>query len=208
MNKRRIICVLIVSAIALCSCSGTKETSAEETDNSKETTTVTSVTSAVESSEETSGSVTGANHPEGFILCDVEDRTFAAEDFTSSEKWVRVQGDDLILGDRTPSSLIEAAQTYPEFAEGDSSQNVTKDIYLPAQADDINISWASSDESVIRCDGKVTLPHEHSKYVLLTATYETDGKEVEAAYVVRVARDMFADIGTDNRTGQGDLKIL
>ncbi len=199
MDKRRIICILMFSAIALCSCSRTKKTSAEETDHSKETTavTATAVTSAVESSEETSGAVTGANHPSGFILSDVEDRTVAAEDFISSEKWIRIQGDDLILGDRTPSSLIEAAQTYPEFAEGDSSQNVTKDIYLPVQADDINISWASSDESVISCDGKVTLPHEHSKYVLLTATYETDGKEVEAAYVVRVARDMFAGIGTD-----------
>ena len=197
MNKRRIVCALIVAAVALCSCSKTNGTSAEDTTHSNETSKVTTeATSASGSSDETVQSSASGNHPAGFILTGVDDDTTAAEDFTSSEKFVRVI-DDLKMGDRTPTVLIRAAQTYPEFAEGDCSDNVTMDINLPTQVDDINVVWASSDESIISCDGHVTPPHEHSKYVLLTATYEQDGAEVEAAYVVRVARDVFADIGTD-----------
>ena len=197
MNKRRIVCALIAAAVALCSCSKTVETSAEDTTHSDETATVTTeVTSTSSSSDETAQSTAGGNHPAGFILTGVDDNTTAAEDFTSSEEFVRVI-DDLKMGDSTPTVLIKAAQTYPEYAEGDCSDNVTKDLGLPTQVDDINIAWDSSDESIISCDGHVTPPNDHSKYVLLTATFEKDGKEVEAAYVVRVARDVFADIGTD-----------
>ncbi len=198
MNNKRIICVLIVSAIALCSCSKTTGTSAEDTTSSKETAAVTTTDTEVSSvsSEETSQSSDSGSHPDGFILTDTFDNSIAAEDFTNSESYVRVI-DDLKMGDRTPSKLIKAAQTYPEYAEGDSSYNVTADLVLPTQVDDIDIVWSSSDESIIGCDGRVTPPHDHSKFVLLTATYETDGAEVEAAYVVRVARDVFADIGTD-----------
>lgn len=199
MNNKRIICALIVAAVALSSCSKSANTSSDETETtkSKETAAVTTTEAdTTASSDESSQPVVTGNHPSGFILTGVDDYSVAAEDFTNSEVYVRVI-DDLKMGDRTPTVLIRAAQTYPEYAEGDCSDNVTKDLVLPTQVDDINVVWASSDESIVGCDGRVTPPHDHSKYVLLTATYEQDGSEVEAAYVVRVARDVFADIGTD-----------
>lgn len=188
MKNRRIVCSLLVCALALCSCSKASET----TESTKTTTSSTTKETTLETAETSEN----GNHPSGFILYDVEDNTTAAEDFTSSEKWVRVK-DDFIYGDGTHTSMIRASQEYPGFAEGDSCDNVTRDLELPTQVDDISIVWASSDESLISCDGKVTPPHEHSKYVLLTATFERDGITAEKAYVVRVARDMFADIGTD-----------
>ena len=182
MNNKRIICALIVAAVALSGCSKSANTSSEETENanSKETAAVTTTEAdTTASSDESSQPVVTGNHPTGFILTGVNDYSVAAEDFTNSEVFVRVNSGG------------------QKLTEKNCSDNVTKDLVLPTQVDDINVVWASSDESIISCDGHVTPPHEHSKYVLLTATYEQDGAEVEAAYVVRVARDVFADIGTD-----------
>ena len=192
MKNRRIVCSLLICALALCSC--TKASEATESESSIAETTTSSITK--ETTQGTSETTDSEDHPSGFVLKDVEDRMTAAEDFTSSEQWVRVI-DDFIYADGTTTDMIKAYQECPVFAEGDCSDNVTRDIELPLQIGDVTLKWKSSDESIISNDGKVTLPHEHSKYVLLTATIEKDGKTAEAAYVVRVARDMFADIGTD-----------
>ena len=115
MNNKRIICALIVAAVALSSCSKSANTSSDETETtkSKETAAVTTTEAdTTASSDESSQPVVTGNHPSGFILTGVDDYSVAAEDFTNSEVYVRVI-DDLKMGDRTPTVLIRAAQTYP-----------------------------------------------------------------------------------------------
>ena len=103
-----------------------------------------------------------------------DDSTINSNDFTSSTRYVRII-DQFVYGDSTPSKLFDIAREYPGFAEGDYDMNVTQNLTLPKLVDKVKITWTSSDESLITNDGIVKRPHEHSKYVMLTAVL-SDGE--------------------------------
>ena len=132
-----------------------------------------------------------------------DDTTINSNDFTSSTKYVRII-DDIVQGDVAPSILFDIAREYPGYAEGDYDMNVTKDLTLPTQADEVKIAWTSSDESLITNEGKVTRPHEHSKYVMLTAVLSNGEGEITSRYIVKVARDMYDDVTEDMILGLTD----
>ena len=132
-----------------------------------------------------------------------DDSTVNSNDFTSSTKYVRIV-DDIVQGEVAPSILFDIAREYPGYAEGDYDMNVTKDLTLPTQADEVKIAWTSSDESLITNDGKVTRPHEHSKYVMLTAVLSNGEGEITSRYIVKVARDMYDNVTEDMILGLTD----
>ena len=132
-----------------------------------------------------------------------DDTTINSNDFTSSTKYVRII-DDIVQGEVAPSELFDIAREYPGYAEGDYDMNVTKDLKLPTVVDEVKIAWTSSDESLITNDGKVTRPHEHSKYVMLTAVLSNGEGEITSRYIVKVARDMYDEVTEDMILGLTD----
>ena len=132
-----------------------------------------------------------------------DDSTINSNDFTSSTKYVRII-DDIVQGEAAPSKLFDIAREYPGYAEGDYDMNVTKDLELPTVVDKVKIAWTSSDESLITNDGKVTRPHNHSKYVMLTAVLSNGEGEITSRYIVKVARDMYDDVTEDMILGLTD----
>ena len=132
-----------------------------------------------------------------------DDSTVNSNDFTSSTKYVRIV-DDIVQGEVAPSVLFDVAREYPGYAEGDYDMNVTKDLEFPTVVDKVKIAWTSSDESLITNDGKVTRPHEHSKYVMLTAVLSNGEGEITSRYIVKVARDMYDNVTEDMILGLTD----
>lgn len=132
-----------------------------------------------------------------------DDSTINSNDFTSSTEYVRII-DQFVCGDLTPSKLFDIAREYPGFAEGDADYNVTQDLTLPTQADGVKITWISSDESLITNEGKVIRPHNHSKYVMLTAVLSDGEGELISRYIVKVARDMYDNVTEDMILGLTD----
>ena len=74
------------------------------------------------------------------------------------------------------------------FAEGDVALCVRHDLKLPTKMGSTDITWKSSDESVVKTDGTVIRPAERSCLVTLTATLTVDGEEMEKAFEVRVIK--------------------
>ena len=70
---------------------------------------------------------------------------------------------------------------------------ITKDINLPATAGDgdVTIAWASSDESVITADGKVTRDLVNAKNVTLTATVTDSEGATPVRYNLTVLPDVY-----------------
>lgn len=132
-----------------------------------------------------------------------DDTVINSKDFTSSTEYVRII-DQFVCGDLTPSKLFDIAREYPGFAEGDADYNVTQDLTLPTQADGVKITWISSDESLITNEGKVIRPHNHSKYVMLTAVLSDGEGELISRYIVKVARDMYDNVTEDMILGLTD----
>ncbi|MFW2512145.1 LamG-like jellyroll fold domain-containing protein, partial [Demequina sp. SO4-13] len=65
--------------------------------------------------------------------------------------------------------------------------SVTNDVTLPLEGDSgSQITWASSDETVISTDGTVTQPSESDVMVTLTATFELRGRTHTADYDITV----------------------
>ena len=132
-----------------------------------------------------------------------DDSTSNSNDFTSSTRYVRII-DQFVYGDSTPSKLFDIAREYPGFAEGDYDMNVTQNLTLPKLVDKVKITWTSSDESLITNDGIVKRPHEHSKYVMLTAVLSDGEGELISRYIIKVARDMYDDVTDDMILGLTD----
>ena len=74
------------------------------------------------------------------------------------------------------------------FADGDVALCVRHDLKLPTKMGSTDITWKSSDESVVKTDGTVIRPAERSCLVTLTATLTVDGEEMEKAFEVRVIK--------------------
>lgn len=74
------------------------------------------------------------------------------------------------------------------FAEGDVALCVRQNLKLPAKMGSTDVTWKSSDESVVKTDGTVIRPAERSCLVTLTATLTVDGEEMEKAFEVRVIK--------------------
>ena len=74
------------------------------------------------------------------------------------------------------------------YAEGDVALCVRHDLKLPAKMGSTDITWKSSDESVVKPDGTVIRPAERSCLVTLTATLTVDGEEKEKDFEVRVIK--------------------
>lgn len=74
------------------------------------------------------------------------------------------------------------------FAEGDVALCVRHDLKLPTKMGSTDITWKSSDESVVKTDGTVIRPAERSCLVTLTAILTVDGEEMEKAFEVRVIK--------------------
>lgn len=77
-----------------------------------------------------------------------------------------ITSDEVLVLNGMPAQLIAA---YNSLDLGDLSE-VLSDISLPTTSDAVSISWASSSESVIALDGKVTRPDGYDQKVTLTAT--------------------------------------
>lgn len=163
------------------------------------------VTEEADVSEETAGQENGTTlDPRAYddliedeaVIVMADDSTMRIEDFVSSEEYIFVRNDRVSTNGVT-TSMIDTSRAYPEYAEGDCRTNVTQDLYLPTAIDGIDIIWESSDESLIGTNGRVTRPHEHSMFVILTGTYVKDGTVIRVRYPVRVARDMYEGVTTD-----------
>ena len=137
-------------------------------------------------------------YPDGSVDIKYADgHTVNSDDFTSSEEYVYIVS-QFAESDHTLSSMYDIARSYPQFAEGDYDWNVTKDITLPKEADGVNIEWISSDESILSNKGViVNRPHEHSKYVMLTAILTKDEYKLVSRYIVKVTRDMYDNVTED-----------
>lgn len=86
-----------------------------------------------------------------------------------------------------------AADKFPEYAEGDNAHSVTQNLKLPAKYKGLRIRWCSSDETLLETDGTVHRPHDESKYVVLSGEY-SEGKSVYVRrYILRIERDMYAN---------------
>ncbi len=132
-----------------------------------------------------------------------DDSTINSNNFTSSTRYVSII-DQFVTGDSTPSILFDIAREYPGFSEGDYDMNVTQNLTLPTLVDKVKITWTSSDESLITNDGIVKRPHEHSKYVMLTAVLSDGEGELISRYIIKVARDLYDDVTEDMILGLTD----
>ncbi len=124
------------------------------------------------------------------------DEIIEIDDFTSSTNSYFVMN-NFQYDNNAWSEAFDIGRDYPKYAEGDDLLNITKDLDMPAKVDDFTVIWESSDETIIQPDGTVTCPHDHSRYVLLTAIITKENRTVISRKVVRVARDTYADVTTD-----------
>ncbi len=91
-------------------------------------------------------------------------------------------------------------QTLPQdavsiiYAEGDSSEHVTRAVFLPSkgQSGNTTVTWSSSNTSLITKNGRVTRPEPGGAdtYVTLTATLKDDTTEAETTktFMVKVLK--------------------
>ncbi len=144
-------------------------------------------------------------YPDGSVDINYADgHKVNSADFTSSEEYVYIIS-QFAESDRTLSGMYDIARSYPQFAEGDYDWNVTKDITLPKEVDGVNIEWISSDESILSNKGViVNRPHEHSRYVMLTAIFTKDEYRLVSRYIVKVTRDMYDNVTEDMILGLSD----
>ena len=151
-------------------------------------------------------------HEDGSVdLIFADDRILNSNDFRSTERYVRIV-DFFVYGNETNTRFFDIAREYPKYAEGDFDMNVTKDLVLPTETDGVKIEWTSSDENLITNEGVVKRPHEHSRFVMLTAVLSKDDSELISRYIVKVARDMYddvtADMIVDLEYGYGNLYVF
>ncbi|MGM9936212.1 MAG: family 43 glycosylhydrolase [Candidatus Ornithomonoglobus sp.] len=79
--------------------------------------------------------------------------------------------------------------------------NVRKDLELPTpteEKDGYSITWASSNESVISSDGKVSCPAEGEENVTLTATIKFGSTTLTRSYEATVTGGLYVDITADS----------
>ena len=137
---------------------------------------------------------TGEERP--YLKNPLTDKIIEVDDFTSTTEGYFVVN-QFQYSDGMCSEAFDIGREYPKCEQGDYLLNVTKNLELPTEVDGFTIRWESSDESLVRPDGTVTCPHAQSKYVLLTAVITKDGRSLVSRSIVRVARDMYADVTTD-----------
>ncbi|CAM4370855.1 hypothetical protein FHS16_002884 [Paenibacillus endophyticus] len=85
------------------------------------------------------------------------------------------------------------------LAEGDTEQNVTRNISLPPSKDqDINISWASSNPDVITEAGVIHKPKTSTGFsdVTMTATISGYDFVITKSFDLRVIGDTFSNVAT------------
>ena len=90
-------------------------------------------------------------------------------------------------------SLYLFADDLPSKITDEPLLNITHDLTLSSEMDGTLVSWRSSDESLIESSGKVHRPHDRSRYVLLEAHFAQGEGAMTSRYILRVARDMYAD---------------
>ncbi len=83
-----------------------------------------------------------------------------------------------------------------EFARGDQDKSVTRDVRFVNHApDEMDTIWASSDESVITSEGKVTRQKE-DKTVTITADVGYNGKKYRKTFTLTVKRIIDIDVNS------------
>ena len=83
-----------------------------------------------------------------------------------------------------------------EFARGDQDKSVTRDVCFVSHApDEMDTIWASSDESVITSEGKVTRQKE-DKTVTITADVSYNGKKYRKNFILTVKRILDIDVNS------------
>ena len=95
-------------------------------------------------------------------------------------------------------SLYFFADDLPSKITDEPLLNITHDLTLSSEIDGTLVSWRSSDESLIESSGKVHRPHDRSRYVVLEAHFAQGEGAMTSRYVLRVARDMYADTDPDS----------
>jgi hypothetical protein len=143
-------------------------------------------------------------HEDGSVdLLTDDDKIINSADFTSSTEYVYIIND--YVEENAEHGMYDIARSVPIYADGDYYYNVTKNITLPKEVDGAKIEWISSDESIISNEGVIVKrPHNHSKYVMLTAVITKGDSKLTSRYIVKVARDMYDDITEDMIMGLSD----
>lgn len=73
-----------------------------------------------------------------------------------------------------------------KYAQGDTANNVTRDITLPENIEDTDISWNSSNTTVVGKDGKVNRVNEEDTDIVLTAAVSVGNKTLTKSYSIKV----------------------
>lgn len=143
-------------------------------------------------------------HEDGSVdLLTDDDKIINSADFTSSTEYVYIIND--CVGENEKHEMYDIARSIPVYADGDYYYNVTKNITLPKEVDGTKIEWISSDESIISNEGVIVKrPHDHSKYVMLTAVITNGDSKLTSRYIVKVARDLYDDVTEDMIMGLSD----
>ena len=90
----------------------------------------------------------------------------------------------------------------------DGLDHVTEDIALPTQSHGFDVTWTSSDNSIIANDGTVTLPQDepYKAEVTLTATITYQGKSYTKEFTAQVYNDPALSI-SDIEAHDNGLKV-
>lgn len=127
------------------------------------------------------GWYTNKNYDELFLF----DSDIVEYDMTLYAKWIKNDKESILI-----ASAIDNLQI--QYEPGDSSFNVTKNVYLMTNIEEIpevSITWNSSNSDIISNTGKVTRPQDENVTVILTATVnigatvDTKSFELEVVHI-------------------------
>ncbi|MBR1507899.1 MAG: S-layer homology domain-containing protein [Eubacterium sp.] len=80
------------------------------------------------------------------------------------------------------------------YAPGDYEDSVINDLTLNTEFEGVNVSWSSSDTTIVSNNGKVTRPDGANKTVTLTATVKVNQAVAKRTFTVKVIRNKNIDV--------------
>ncbi|MDD4843949.1 MAG: Ig-like domain-containing protein [Anaerotignum sp.] len=148
-----------------------------------------------ESNEYVSGIVNRPSYTEGDKMTTLTARVQSTADSTvykDMEYDITVKA--FCADDSESVALVEAWLSDTLVLDGNSVDDVKKDLYLPTEygvqgefgMEYCQISWETTDSDVITTNGKVIRPDEGTKTVTLTATISKDGTDITKQFTFTV----------------------
>ena len=144
------------------------------------------------------------------------------KDIEFTQRFVFGENGDKVTADITPYARwvtlneIQADYAVSEiiigYANGNNPKYVTQNLSLPLKADDVNITWSSSNADVISSAGKVTRPSGSNADVTLTARAVVGNASSTRDFTLRVIRarsrlSKDIEVLSIEEAGNGDLAI-